>query len=299
MGIIVAVMFAALVVAGGVALDFTRAAQVKSMLQGLVDAAATSGATAYVSSVAASTAATIATNYMNNGIASLHPTAVSPSPCRPARPGRTAGPRAILSPSPPAPHHRPRCLACRTVAADLLSGDGDQSDRDRHRRFRQFHQHRLRRQHHLLVRRARRQQHALESRAHEVYTNTNNGGAGPHPSRPPPVRNRLCDAERHRPKLRLRAQFIRRSAGKHPLLLFASQPAEYERLPASHAELQSPGRDGERGRQQCGDAGRAVNGTCLSATPPNAAPNCAMIGNQTFGLLLERHGRHERRLSLQ
>ncbi|HXP29439.1 MAG TPA: hypothetical protein VN832_00005, partial [Stellaceae bacterium] len=71
MGIILAVMFAALVVVGGVAVDFARAAQVKSMLQGIVDAAATSGASAYVSASTASTAAQIATNFMNNGIASL------------------------------------------------------------------------------------------------------------------------------------------------------------------------------------------------------------------------------------
>ncbi|HXP30743.1 MAG TPA: hypothetical protein VN832_06615, partial [Stellaceae bacterium] len=73
MGLVLSLTLALLVVAGGAAIDFTRAAQIKSMLQGIVDAAATSGASVYTSASSASTAQTIATNFMNNGVASLPP----------------------------------------------------------------------------------------------------------------------------------------------------------------------------------------------------------------------------------
>ncbi|MGC8469843.1 MAG: pilus assembly protein TadG-related protein [Acetobacteraceae bacterium] len=73
----VAMIFAltagALVVATGAGVDMTRGVDVHSELQSIADAAALAGASAYVNSGAASTAQTVATDYMNNAIATLPP----------------------------------------------------------------------------------------------------------------------------------------------------------------------------------------------------------------------------------
>lgn len=72
-GVIFAVCLIMLVLAAGAAVDYTRAAQLRSTLQGVVDAAALSGASAYVSSSTATTAETVGKNYMNAGIKLLPP----------------------------------------------------------------------------------------------------------------------------------------------------------------------------------------------------------------------------------
>ncbi len=73
----VAMIFAltagALVVATGAGVDMTRGVDVHSELQSIADAAALAGAAAYTSSGAASSAQTVATNYMNDAIATLPP----------------------------------------------------------------------------------------------------------------------------------------------------------------------------------------------------------------------------------
>jgi Flp pilus assembly protein TadG len=60
-----------LVLAIGAGVDYGRAALVRSMLQGTVDSAALSGASAYTSPSAQSAAQTLAQDYLNNGTARL------------------------------------------------------------------------------------------------------------------------------------------------------------------------------------------------------------------------------------
>jgi Flp pilus assembly protein TadG len=67
-GLIFGLSLVMLALVAGAAVDFTRASQFKSMLQGTVDAAALAGASSYVSSTTATTGTTVATTYMNNGI---------------------------------------------------------------------------------------------------------------------------------------------------------------------------------------------------------------------------------------
>ena len=155
-GLILALTLALLVVAGGAAVDFTRAAQIKSMLQGLVDAAATSGASVYTSASAASTAQTIATNFMNNGIASLPPNGgvtFTVTTGTTSSSGSTTGYTVSISASAKPPttllglfqNSLPISLSA-TATNPLCHGD---------LRCGQFCELRLRRQFHLLVHRAR------------------------------------------------------------------------------------------------------------------------------------------------
>jgi Flp pilus assembly protein TadG len=73
-GVALALLFVPTVMVVGAAVDYARLEQFKTQLQATVDAAALSGAAAYVDASASTTASTVATNYMtsNDGLLPSH-----------------------------------------------------------------------------------------------------------------------------------------------------------------------------------------------------------------------------------
>jgi Flp pilus assembly protein TadG len=77
--LIFGLMLLPLIAVVGTAIDYARLEQFKSQLQGVVDAAALAGATAYVDATANTTATTVATNYFNSSSGQLAGQVGSPS----------------------------------------------------------------------------------------------------------------------------------------------------------------------------------------------------------------------------